>query len=74
MALAGDRARSRGGHMGAQWSRPWDRGHPVGCRVDGGRFVGMGAHTWDLVEGHRAVRTRPPGKLLVSHSLDHCFT
>ena len=47
MAEADDRAGSRGGRRGALWSTPWDRVHPVGGRVDGGRYAGMGAHTWD---------------------------
>ena len=46
-AEAGDRARSRGGRRGALSSRARDRGHPVGCRVDGGRYVGKGVHTLD---------------------------
>ena len=46
-AEADDRARSRGGRRGALWSRALDRGHPVGCRADGGRFLGKGAHTLD---------------------------
>ena len=46
MVGADDRARSRGGHKGVLWNRPRDRGHLVGCRVDGGRYVGMDAHTW----------------------------
>ena len=47
MAEAGDRARSRGGRRGELCCRQLGRGHPVGCRVDGGRYVGIGAHTWD---------------------------
>ena len=47
MAEAGDRARSRGGRRGELCCRQLGRGHPVGCRVDGGRYVGIGAHTLD---------------------------
>ena len=44
-AAADDMARNRGGRRGVLLSRARDRGHLVGCRVDGGRFVGKGAHT-----------------------------